>query len=277
VKASDFCIVSGGEMLQMYYVAVPANGASPGVTPITAAFTFCSRCGVHVIHAPSARSIFLDVNVDCLDTKWKLSKKKENLSHGVFMSDQWDSQESTMRELDFASRDHFFSAGPLTALTGAEDDDDFHPTTESWVSSTTTLKEIKQQQELMMSPGTPTTVSTVGTGSHNLTAPTRSFESRDFGTGSDGSVSLGLELPPAATSRLPPPIDTSLSGNEAGPLSTTSSHATPMMRDQLKYYMSKHVSTSGSKKRTSPLTSTKAASSVKAGTTITSTVATPSN
>jgi hypothetical protein len=61
-----------------------------GVEPETAAFTFCSQCGTHILHAPSSHSTILDVNTECLDagSRWSLSKDKHNLSQGVPCSDQ---------------------------------------------------------------------------------------------------------------------------------------------------------------------------------------------
>lgn len=48
------------EALQTYYV-----GTS------TAAHTFCSQCGVHLLYAPSPQSSYLFLNVDCLQPGWK--------------------------------------------------------------------------------------------------------------------------------------------------------------------------------------------------------------
>lgn len=236
-------------MLQMYYILVPAKGSATGVTPITAAFTFCSRCGVHVVHAPSAQSNMLDVNVDCLDSDdWKRSKTKDNLSQGVSVADQWEQRdENTISDTDFESGVHFFSSGPLTALTGGESD--FRPINDGWRSQ---FSKDKLNPTLMTDPGTPNTVSTGGTGSHTLLAPARLYEGQD--AGSENSSSLSLELPPTAISRLPPPIDTSMTPSAAE--ESKSSHTTPMMRDQLKYYMSKHVSPTSGKKRSSPVLST---------------------
>ena len=240
-------------MLKMYYIMVPASGSSAGVEPITAAFTFCSRCGVHVLHAPSAHSNMIDVNVDCLNTdkKWTLSEQKENLSYGVPLPDQWKDNFDTINEADEYARDDFFALGPMA--NSIVSDEDSRSMQESW--SLPTPKELKMDSTVV-SPGTPSTSSTSGTGSH-LAARVRSFGMEDSRTGSEDSdhhiaAPPVLKLPPAANLnlRLPPPIETGLSLSPGSEISA--SNTTPMMRDQLKYYMSKHVSSSG-KKHTPPL------------------------
>lgn len=248
VPASDFRFLAGGDELNMYYISVPAATDTKGVEPLTAAFAFCGRCGCHVLHAPGAHSKTLDVNVDCLDsaegTTLQIAPTKHNLSQGVPISNQWDfGREALEDDMDADSRADLFTLGPLTALT--EDNIRYvqdpiiqvpTPRYSNHVSSAPLADSLTPDMGKFATPGTPTTV---GTTSTDLP---KSLQSLGSANSSDDSDTMRL-LPP---SRLAP-IDTSLQSETPKAKSTT-----PMMRDQLKYYMSKHVSSS-EKKQNTPL------------------------
>jgi hypothetical protein len=174
----------------MYYILVPASGSSNTIEPATAAFTFCSRCGVYVLHAPSANSRKIHVNVDLLENKPRvmLSKEKQNFAGGVPIpeEDRWD-----------AKTDAFTT----TSATSAEDEDlQFHDQT-----TIVTPQSTKAHNSPLITPSTPTTVATESTDSM-----------------------------PEPVARLHPPMD--VRRLERRDLPSTS----PIMRDQLKYFMSKH-------------------------------------
>ena len=233
----------------MYYIAVPACGSTLGVEPIIAAFTFCSRCGVHVLHAPSAHSNMIDVNVECLDTatNWSLSKTKQNLSQGepalvqqkhhfeIVCDD--DGDENVPIEL--------FAHGRLS--TELENGEDARSPKETWQLPTPKLLKMDSTP---LAPGTPSTSSTSCT--------ERQFPShlqpngREDSGGEDSDHVIAspplLKLPPSVRSHVPTPIDTShCAGNE-----TVESIATPQMRDQLNYYIGKHVTSSESHLKRTP-------------------------
>ncbi|CAB9515426.1 Glutathione-dependent formaldehyde-activating enzyme [Seminavis robusta] len=94
VRAKSFRILKGAHLVKMYYVNKPSS-VSPQALD-TGAHSFCSRCGVHFLHAPNSRSTALDVNVDCLhlDGPIKVCGKTTNLSVGVPVPDQWDQAET---------------------------------------------------------------------------------------------------------------------------------------------------------------------------------------
>jgi hypothetical protein len=230
--------------LKIYYILVPAAASTLGVEPNTAAFTFCSRCGVHILHAPNASSNMLDVNVDCLDagTKWSISKHKQNLSQGVPALDQWKLHAGTIDsdDADYDGRSGFLLSDPLTMELG--NGDVARSLQGNW--RLVTPKSLPVDPTIV-SPGTPSTSSTSGTDGQ-LAVHERSFGMDDAG-GEDLEQAISspplLKLPPTSRLRMPPPIESSLSEGDETVESTT----TPQMRDQLKYYMSKHISTAGKK------------------------------
>lgn len=244
VHAPDFRFIAGEAILKIYYVLVPAAASALGVEPKTAAFTFCSRCGVHILHAPNAFSNMIDVNVDCLDagTKWLMSKHKRNLSQGVPALDQWKRHTGTIDsdDADYDGRSGFLLSDPLTMELG--NGEDARSVQGNWRLVTPKSLTV---DPTMVSPGTPSTSSTSGTDGQ-LAVHERSFGMEDSrGVDLEHAITSPAlrKLAPTSRLRLPPPLETSLSeGNE-----TIESTTTPQMRDQLKYYMSKHVSTSGKK------------------------------
>lgn len=244
VHAPDFRFIAGEAMLKIYYVLVPAATSALGVEPNTAAFTFCSRCGVHILHAPNALSNMVDVNVDCLDagTKWLMSKHKRNLSQGVPALDQWKRPTGTIDsdDADFDGRSGFLLNDPLTMELG--NGEVARSMQGNWRLVTPKSLTV---DPTMVSPGTPSTSSTSGTDGQ-LAVHERSFAMEDSG-GVDLEQAVSsptlLNLPQTSRLRLPPQIEASLSEGDE----TIGSTTTPQMRDQLKYYMSKHVSTSGKK------------------------------
>ena len=48
------------------------------VISVTAAYTFCKNCGIHILYAPSSQSSYLYLNVDCLESGgWECQKREE--------------------------------------------------------------------------------------------------------------------------------------------------------------------------------------------------------
>jgi hypothetical protein len=203
------------EHLQMYYVSV-LDGSEYGVEPTMGAHTFCSKCGVYLLHAPNPDSNMLHVNVTCVeDAKVIVSEtEKADLSAGVPVENQWEEDDTR---------------------------DDLHERTSAWAwGNSQDIPDASVQSDVsskgMASPGTPSTVETVGTDSMTSMMRWRSL-ALDH---NDSATSVGSESSEPSLKVLPP-LNTSLSRNLETPASLTTPTTTPMMRDQLKYYMRKHL------------------------------------
>jgi hypothetical protein len=233
----------------MYYVSVPASGSSLGVAPDTAAFTFCSRCGVHVLHAPNAQSNMLDVNVECLDTatSWSLSKTKHNLSQGVPALGQWK------HHFEVVGNDEGDESLPIDLFTNElmtaelENGGGTRSPKETWKLPTPKLLKM---DSIPVSPGTPSTSSTSCAESHFPAHPHLNRMDNPCGKELDEVVASPplLKLPPSVRSQVPKPVDIS----HAAGIDGVESIATPKMRDQLNYYIGKHVTSSSSNKGNTP-------------------------
>lgn len=249
MKASDFRIMAGGSNLKMYYVSVPASGSTLGVAPDTAAFTFCSRCGVHVLHAPNANSNMLDVNVECLDTatNWSLSKTKHNLSQGVPASGQWKHhfEDVCSDEGDENLSIALSTNGLMTTEFG--NGEGTRSPKETWRLPTPKLLKI---DSIPVSPGTPSTSSTSCAESQFPAHPHLNRMDNTGGEEHDEVVTSPplLKLPPSVRSQVSTPVDIS----HAAGIEGVESIATPKMRDQLNYYIGKHVTSSSSSKGNTP-------------------------
>jgi len=241
VIASKFKIVTGEEVLKMYYIQALSD-LSNGVDPTNAAFSFCSRCGVHMLHAPSSHSSYLDVNVDCLDSdrrrKLNFSSGEEDLSTGVPIVDQWREKDDSLdeqSEID-TSRLLLFGQTLSGSIDGSASAEERQYLQERWISSTP-----QSFQKNLPSTWLPETPSTVAASS-NESYQTNRIQSdiiEDGGIFCGGSDTSSTRQPvsfreSSVTSKINSTTDDSPQ--------TSSSRTTPMMRDQLKYYISKHVS-----------------------------------
>lgn len=237
----------------MYYIQVPAGKSTPGVEPDLAAFSFCSRCGVHILHAPNPQSTHLDINVDCLDAnkqrKVIFSDQKLNFSVGVpVVSEEWNEKDELLdefSEIETTSRlitfGHMVNSVAEEGCSSIDEDHSFHENqsyqeslNERSVSSTP--HSFLKTQSLSWHPGTPSTVAANSMDSGN-TSRIQHYALTDGGISIDGSEisSTGMRVSPRLASTL------SVS-TENGDSPRLTSSTTPMVRDQLKYYISKHVS-----------------------------------
>lgn len=113
--------MSGTKYVQMYYVNKSSAAATTTPTKqklslfsrsnnnynntgdnggdILGAHSFCSRCGVHILHAPNSQSTSIDINVDCLNqdiVKLKPlvgSVTAGDFDTGIAVPGQWDQNE----------------------------------------------------------------------------------------------------------------------------------------------------------------------------------------
>ena len=214
----------------MYYVSVPAiSGSEYGIESSVGAHTFCSRCGVHILQAPNPDSNMLLVNVSCVeDAKTNLSWSQEpELSSSIPVENQWE--EEDMRD------DTHERTGAPPAWGIAQE-----------IPDASVQSDVSSKHSGIVSPGTPSTVETMGTDSIVCTMRWRSSVIEHH----DSVISVGSESS-EPLSNLLPPLNTSLPA--AAPTTTT---ATPMMRDQLKYYMKKHLPTPPTQEEMTPVNET---------------------
>jgi hypothetical protein len=264
IRAKSFRFVKGAHLVNMYYV----NKSTPkGKDSEIGAHSFCSRCGVHFLHAPNSRSNALDVNVDCLnqmDAKIKSSRKTVNLSAGVSVEDQWEDQDNSHRypatiaeekspmapfnqSSPFAAyRNHPVMRGPLQ-----QDWDRLDSVTDDGTISLVFPGDSKN------SPDTPSTVYTNQESqlSSNGVPPTLTLDTRAFPNDSESVVSLSSVrsgYPPLPQSSSSLRASSAAFENAFLGLSSPPSHSaispstTPLVRHHLNTYLKKHMSSSGS-------------------------------
>jgi hypothetical protein len=242
-RAGNFRFIKGTDHLQIYYVSVPAGAAERnGVEPTVGAHTFCSQCGVHILHAASPNSDTLHVNVSCVDQhgnnkpRIQWNQRTASLSGGVPVPRQWEAEEDVEERRNTWSTMESEDDGTLESSSKLDENpetlDGITPSDHSWKSATA---------DPSPSPGTPSTVGTVGTDSIVSAMRYRSLALEQ----QDASSEEDSESLPTFTKRpLLPPLSTSsrsVGGVADSPSRKTPTTTTPMMRDQLKYYMSKHL------------------------------------
>jgi len=228
-NATNFRLLKGTDHLHMYYVNVPSKGR--GVEPVIAAHSFCCQCGVNILHAPNSLSSELDVNVSCLEKAdiHVIPSSQNILSGGFPVPGQWKTpQAAKMGDDQFG-------------LVSDDEDDEFEVQQDTGIQLGAQKKrENRSRQFPQECPGTPSTIGTSATETTHAASRVRHF-TLDHGsvTSSDdldsvsGSLSLGL------------PMARRLGGSSvaSGPSvrSVMSEATTPIMRNQLKQYMSKHL------------------------------------
>jgi hypothetical protein len=234
-RACNFQFLQGTDHLQIYYVAVPAGSERGGVEPMVGAHTFCSQCGVHILHADSPEASDLHVNVCCVDggskplIEW--NPRNNNLSRGVPVANQWedDTPVEIRRsawgriETEDSTLESFREEAPDVITQASE---------HSWKSAA-----------LDQLPGTPSTVGTIGTDSMRL---------RSLALDAD-YTSEDLEMLSTTSSRshLPPLHHTSSSARPRT-LEPSPTKSIPTTTTQMKYYLSKHLPPAGKKANSSP-------------------------
>ena len=260
----------------MYYVNKSSNARNvrqpPKGNDEVGAHSFCSRCGVHFLHAPNSHSAALDVNVDCLETKdIKLAATPErvaNLALGSHVLGQWDSEgeahgyPATISEAEenpppsfpHAQNASLFggydtSNHPLMRHNnnplGLDSFDDYDTADNRTIDLVFPGSEKMEQQQ---PPGTPSTVRTSQTGSfqsgslHNGVPPTLTLDTRDYNNDLESVISMT-----SARSCFPALSSNNNSNTEASPhagASTITPTATALARLQMQKYMKKHMSSS---------------------------------
>ncbi len=265
------------------------------------AHSFCRRCGVHILFAPSSYSSKLEINVDCSEEDPSLrggrryGEKSHNqsrstlnscieensISRGSALPGQWQPQPQTpprpqelkgvFAKLQLSNPQHEIGPAFTTAVTSGS------LLTEPVLSKTSDSAslwepsfESKPHLTKLQSPDTP---STIATSCDGLTVPASSLHEQSVGGDASSSFaedmlsstssSSGCDGEECANNDLvsnlvwnvedhhdssnPSPLSqySNLSAVTVSvsslPSTTSSTIATPMLRDQLKYYMSRHI------------------------------------
>ena len=204
------------------------------------AHAFCTRCGVHVLYAPSKESPTVEINVGCLSAgirKLRVANSNDNcLSEGVAFGGQWDDQLSTISEghphvVDVSSR-LFHSPTEIFR----------HDSLSTYASSEDKLNYKRYERK---DDDTPSTPSTIVTSSDSYLSSIR-VQSMDqdssiietASTTTFGSCSQGLE-----TASLPISFDKNNSNvRMARHEASNNAAGSPQIQNQMRYYMRKHLS-----------------------------------
>jgi len=243
------------------------------------AHSFCSRCGVQILHAPNSHSTALDVNIECLykgEAKFQLMlsqekvAKKVDLSAGTFVIGQWDGAEqdngfnsypATIAEEMMPERSPFgaYKQHPLLRPQS-----DFETLDDYYDDDTADVM-------LASIPGTPSTVQTSQTGSlvssyrTNGVPPTLTVDTSDGNGDADNSVvsfASSRSCFPSLSST--PALKTQHSGHSLPPIPLASPDGdgaiksavlpgtTALARHQMKHFMRKHMSTTTPKSAVTP-------------------------
>jgi hypothetical protein len=266
VRARSFRFVKGAHFVKMYYVnksSTKAPGSSKQKEEV-GAHSFCSRCGVHVLHAPNSHSTSLDVNVDCLNqgsVKLKPIKGKDvKLSVGVPIAEQWDQDNQDSRFptsiVDPSSPMIMFPPvdGKRSKFSGYQ----HHPLLRNHRQDLDILDDDEDDAyniDLMVRkepPATPSTVYSSQTESFLGSSvggvpPTLTLDTRDCSNDTESVVSLSSNR---SAFRINDSVAETLGESTPSLTGTT----TPMMRHQMNYYMRKHMSSSSSVSSSSLIT-----------------------
>jgi len=226
----------------MYYVNVPAKGH--GVEPVVAAHSFCCQCGVNILHAPNSLSTELDVNVSCLEKSdvQVIRTKQNTMSGGIPVSGQWQNP-------------HDLKMGDQFEGISEDEDDEFEVQHDT--GSIQSMHQRMDDRKRPITPDWPGTPSTIGTSATENTLAASRVKSFGLDHGSVAS-SDDLDSIILGSNSLGPPMARRLASSSASVTSLASGRSivssparsimteatTPILRNQLKQYMSKHLAQS---------------------------------
>jgi hypothetical protein len=247
-----------------YYVNRPQPShpslQSPTVNDDAGAHSFCSRCGVHFLHAPNSRTTALDVNVDCLErhggARIKVRPgKKTDLSTGAPLLGQWEEENEGLNQ---RYPETIAETSPMVLLPPINNTSPFSSyqhqllatrgSYQEWGSlgGSYDINDDNTTLDLMpgwgkTQPDTPTTVYTSQT-SQSGVPPTLTLDTTDFNNDAESVISLysARATTNGSSSVRTYPASFLSSSTQNGGLPT----AAPLARHQLNFYMRKHMSSS---------------------------------
>jgi hypothetical protein len=229
VKSSNFRVIVGQDCLKTYYVASRRS-------PSRGAHAFCERCGVHVLYAPCKDSSNLQINVNCIEEgirKVRVVDTKNTISDGVPVEGQWDGDQlSTISEVTQDSR-------LVVPLHHAES------SLSNGISDWKAYQNYEQIEEL------PTQDSFAAQKSRFPVTPATASTVDSFSAAADSQLASSLmesaSLPVGGMDSDVTSVYSRMAQSVAG--SSPRKHvdyqqptAIPELRDQMKYFMKKHLS-----------------------------------
>ncbi len=192
-----------------------------------AAHAFCQRCGVHILRAPDSNSFQLQINVNCLSlhpsnikiipytttSTNETSREEEivDLDAGIALEQQWNHHHSNCEEESYVQGKH------------------------GYVVKSNLHKSIFESSSF---PGTPsTTATTVSPLQESLLPPlsTDGYVDDQDNDDNDENDDVGLTWDPSTI------IDSNPNKEDETTMNLEGSLATFATRDQLKYFMKKHL------------------------------------
>jgi hypothetical protein len=225
---------------------------------VTAAHTFCNRCGVHILRAPNSLTNKLEVNTSCLDD---FRKDRNGFDDFLSINVTIDNGKDWMG----------MSEGkPVQKQLNTDNsklDDDYESiarrqykdsSMSPWSTRSTTFEKEFDNSNYISQSHTPVTVNSTIVSGSCLSSTTNDSDSTSDGISCDGNLgsplitdyslrhdeSVSISGWPIASSlqSLTPKIQKGTSRASASLGSKVSPQPSSMMKDQLKYYMKKHMS-----------------------------------
>jgi len=223
IKASKFKVVKGKECLNTYYVYCKR-------TSRTGAHAFCGRCGVHILYAPCKNSPTLYLNVNCMAEgirKLRSTNTLATISDGTAVEGQWDDQLSTISEVSAESTFMKRLYSQESALSVDSGDWKSY----SLYDANDSLKTPGASTEAYpVTPATPSTVDSF-TAADSQMSSVRLPTSDQDSLATDSGSTISLNPPPQSSMQRTP-----LPSSKPQP-----GFASPQIRDQMKYFMRKHL------------------------------------
>jgi hypothetical protein len=223
IKTSNFRVVKGEECLRTYYV-VSQQSSSRG------AHAFCERCGVHILYAPCKNSPTVRINVNCVAEgirKVRMVSAPKTISDGAPVEGQWDDQLSTISEVTGESRFmHQLQLAESTLSNGSNDWKGYqlYDRNEEFQSP----DYMAHKSSFPVTPGTPSTVDSFAASDSQFSA----------------LIIPAVEQDSIATETESTGSSTQVSNSTKPTRNCQQATGTPQLRDQMRYFMSKHLSSS---------------------------------
>jgi len=255
-KSENFQLSSGSSHLSVYYVNLDSDEPTSKLMPPQkektkmAAHAFCNRCGVHILRAPDSKSDIVEVNVSCLDAlsnfnedkrskrnvKMKLSFSQGNQCMGSGKADliqfqklneECDSEDESNRKDQFSNNERHHVSMQSKQLEKSVENTALN------LSSTHTSEDlVSNTSESNFSSTSSNSGSSVTIDTDVIEQTLTSQDSIGDNTSLLSLSSAPLPIKPLHIDKLPRSKSLSLSAPGKA-----------VMRDQLKHYMERHVST----------------------------------
>lgn len=209
VKTSDIHIFKGQKYLKTYYV-VSDSSYDRG------AHAFCQQCGVHILYAPWKNSPHLFINVNCIGQGVRKIKSLDGIESILENVPADMDNQSTVSTVSGDSRWNLFLQHQDSSASGLGDD-----------VSISDYSYARKPHQVMISPSL-TTQTELSSSASSMTriesddSTVRSYKSAR----TTGSISLQPLQPPQVHTQVSP----------------AEQNLSPAMRDQMKKYMSRHLS-----------------------------------